>query len=200
MSVKFVYSPPLLGLFFSVVLLSACNEEPEIPSPPVSEIVHKKLTHPEFFTYGTPKVLDLDGDAVIDFQFGVTLFANQLGDHYQYVVSSSRANRALLMEEEAIPLESDFEIGENSEQNDLVWDISAGKLITKLQRETGAPSWDGTWSNIPDGIVGIRFFIGQNLHYGWIKIGNDQYSNRMSVLEYAYQSVPGKSIRSGQTN
>ncbi|RIW15057.1 hypothetical protein D0X99_11445 [Algoriphagus lacus] len=200
MSVKFVNRAPLLGLLFSVVLLSACNEEPEVPSPPVSEIVHKKLTQPEFFTYGTPKVLDLDGDAVIDFQFGVTLFANQLGDHYQYVVSPSRANRALLIEEEAIPLEVDFEIGETSDQNDLVWNFSAGKLITKLQRQTGAPSWSGNWSTIPDGIVGVRFFIGQKPHYGWIKIGNDLYSNRMSILEYAYQSVPGKSIKSGQTN
>lgn len=183
-----------------MVLLSACSEEPEVPSSPVSEIVHKKLTHPEFFTYGTPKVLDLDGDAVIDFQFGVYLFANQLGDHYQYVVSPLKANRALLMEEEAVPLEGNFEIGENSDHNDLVWDISAGTMITKLQRQTGAPSWSGAWSTIPDGIVGIRFFIGKKLHFGWIKIGNDLYSNRMSVLEYAYQSVSGKSIKSGQTN
>lgn len=200
MSVKLVYRLPFLGLLFSAVLLSACGEEPEVPSPPASEIVYKKLNYPEFFTYGTPKVLDLDGDALIDFQFGVTLFANQLGDHYQYVVSPSRANRALLMEEEAIPLEGDFEIGESSDRNNLVWNFSTGKLITKLQRQSGAPSWSGTWSTIPDGIVGVRFFIGQKLHYGWIKIGNDQYSNRMSVLEYAYQSVPEKSIKSGQTN
>lgn len=199
MSVKFVYRPPILGLLFSVVILSACSEEPEVPSPPASEIVYKKLTHPEFFTYGTPKVLDLDGDAVIDFQFGVMLFANQLGDHYQFVVSSSRANRVLLMEEEAIPLESDFEIGLNSERNNLIWDIQAGKLVTKLQRQIGDPSWSGNWTTISDGIVGVRFFIGQKLHYGWIKIGNDLYSDRMSVLEYAYQSVPGKSIKSGQT-
>ena len=199
MLIKSVNLLSAIGLICLVLLFGACQDEPEAPSPPVTGIVHKKLLHPENFTYGTPKVLDLDGDTVIDFQFGVILLGNEFGDHYQFVVSPVRANTALLNELEAIPLESNFEIGENTQQEGLSWDIGVGKLLTKLQRQSGAPSWSGTWSTVPDGIVGVRFFIGEKAHFGWIKIGNDHYSDRMTLLEYAYNSEPGKPIRSGQT-
>lgn len=199
MFLKSVNQLSVAGLFCLAILFGACQDEPETPSPPVGGIVYKKLLHPEHFTYGTPKVLDLDGDAVIDFQFGVILIGNELGDHYQFVISPVRANTALLNELEAIPLQSNFEIGENTQQEDLGWDIGVGKMLTKLQGQSGAPSWSGTWSDVPDGIVGIRFFIGEKAHFGWIKIGNDHYSSRMTLLEYAYNSEPGKSIKSGQT-
>lgn len=187
------------ALFCSALIFSSCGEETEIPMEPDSEIVFKKLQHPIYFSYGMPQVIDLDGNAIIDFQFGVTLMANELGDHYQFVVSPSRLNTSLVNELESIPLETNFEIGDNSTQEGLTWDIGLGKLLTKLQRPIGDPSWSGTWNLIPDGIIGVRFFIGDKAHYGWIKVGNDYNSNQMTVLEYAYHAEPGKPITTGQT-
>ncbi|MBC6368620.1 hypothetical protein [Algoriphagus sp. AK58] len=199
MNTKSTHSFTLLGVISLGLLLGACQDEIDAPLPEISEIKHEKLVHPEYFTYGTPKVIDLDRDGTVDFQFGVTLMGNELGDHYQFVISPVRSNTALVNESEVIPLEEGFEIGASAQQNGRVWDIGLGKFQTKLQKQIGEPSWSGNWSTIPDGLVGIRFSIDNKNHYGWIKIASDPYSSRMAILEYAFRLEPEKSIQSGQT-
>ena len=51
-----------------------------------------------------------------------------------------------------------------------------------------------------DGYLGIRFYIGANLHYGWIRLNlNNGYPAQAIgfITEWAYNSVPGQSIAAG---
>ena len=54
-----------------------------------------------------------------------------------------------------------------------------------------------------DGYLGIRFFIGANLHYGWIHLDCDQgvppFLQQAGgyITEWAYNSVPGQGITVG---
>ena len=48
----------------------------------------------------------------------------------------------------------------------------------------------------PEGYVGIRFFAADGLHYGWIRVRGG-YFNDGTILDYAYNSVPGQTIAAG---
>ena len=51
-----------------------------------------------------------------------------------------------------------------------------------------------------DGYLGIRFYIGSGLHYGWIRLDLDNgYPSRATgfVTEWAYNSVPDQPIAAG---
>ena len=47
-----------------------------------------------------------------------------------------------------------------------------------------------------EGYVGIQFFAADGLHYGWIRVLGG-YDNDGTILDYAYNSVPGQTITVG---
>ncbi len=60
----------------------------------------------------------------------------------------------------------------------------------------------GFWSGVNEKYVGVKFKIGENTHYGWIKISCSTYDASssyytLSLYEYAYESTPGESIKAG---
>lgn len=44
-----------------------------------------------------------------------------------------------------------------------------------------------------EGYVGVQFFAADGLHYGWIRVLGG-YGNDGTILDYAYNSVPGQTI------
>ncbi|MDN5202301.1 zinc-dependent metalloprotease [Fulvivirgaceae bacterium BMA10] len=48
------------------------------------------------------------------------------------------------------------------------------------------------------GYVGIRFQIGSDVHYGWLKLQVSNTGNSLTLLEHAYNQAPGQGLRAGQ--
>lgn len=48
--------------------------------------------------------------------------------------------------------------------------------------------------------LGIKLINGTKSHYGWIKVSCSQYSDTIRVIEYGYNSTPGREIKAGQKN
>jgi hypothetical protein len=46
--------------------------------------------------------------------------------------------------------------------------------------------------------AGIRFYIGDTQHYGWIRISVDDNIEAMTIIDWAYQSAPGMGIEAGE--
>lgn len=69
--------------------------------------------------------------------------------------------------------------------------------------------WLGPWANGGAGVanryLGFKFKIGNEFHYGWARLtlstaGVNGYTHFTATLTgYAYETIPGKSIRAGQT-
>lgn len=60
----------------------------------------------------------------------------------------------------------------------------------------------GSWGPLPgegDRYVGVRFMIGTDTHYGWIRLNVPAGVNQVNVLEYAYETQPGVGIHGGDT-
>ncbi|OMP30591.1 T9SS type A sorting domain-containing protein [Mangrovimonas sp. DI 80] len=49
----------------------------------------------------------------------------------------------------------------------------------------------------PNKYVGLRFKLGSNTHYGWVRL--DVNANNITIKDYAYNTTPGESINAGQT-
>jgi hypothetical protein len=64
---------------------------------------------------------------------------------------------------------------------------------------SGGPS--GSWVNVNKRYLGLELKIGSKIHYGWARLNvKIQGSSIVATLTgYAYETVPGKPIKAGQT-
>ena len=45
--------------------------------------------------------------------------------------------------------------------------------------------------------IGIRFYIGTEQHYGWIRVSLGEYIDPVTIIDWAYESTPGVGINTG---
>lgn len=89
------------------------------------------------------------------------------------------------------------------------WDImkalSNGDLIdnTGVFDAMGDAYVNAFWANpdeiFPEGdsYIGVRFKLGANTHYGWLRVNST--SSVITLLDYAYNETPNETITAGQT-
>jgi hypothetical protein len=64
------------------------------------------------------------------------------------------------------------------------------------------PPSTGPWNNVSGKYVALKIKVGTNFYYGWIKLGVAiaGYSVSITIMEYAYNSIPNQPILAGETN
>ena len=61
-------------------------------------------------------------------------------------------------------------------------------------------SRNGNWSaDTQTNYIGVRFNIGANTHYGWVRITIDNINHELTFLDYAYEDTPDTPINAGAT-
>ncbi|MDX2360696.1 MAG: T9SS type A sorting domain-containing protein [Crocinitomicaceae bacterium] len=55
----------------------------------------------------------------------------------------------------------------------------------------------GNWCSITDKFIGVRFNIGGNIHYGWVRLDVNAAGSIWTVKDYAYEDIIGNSIPAG---
>jgi len=74
----------------------------------------------------------------------------------------------------------------------------SGKLMAASGTEYGSV---GQWFNVSDRYLGLKFVIKGKFHYGWARlsviVGGGSIT--AALTGYAYETIPGKSIKAGQT-
>jgi hypothetical protein len=56
----------------------------------------------------------------------------------------------------------------------------------------------GNWIGVNDKYMGVRFRIGTNTHYGWVRLSVSAGADTITIKDYAYQTLPGVGITAGQ--
>lgn len=56
----------------------------------------------------------------------------------------------------------------------------------------------GNWLGVNDKYLGVRFRIGANTHYGWVRLSVTPGADTVTIKDYAYQTLPGVGITAGQ--
>jgi hypothetical protein len=154
--------------------------------------------------------LDLNNDGIIDF-----IITERGGD-----VGSLRVNnlsaRAATGNEVNCPTSfcaSSFGVAVALEQGSQVGDVRQhgwiGRAVPMAFQETfagGATSHTGSWINVRNNYLGLKFYINGAYHYGWARLTVEfqRGSGSTRTFEthlsgYAYETIPGKPIIAGQT-
>jgi hypothetical protein len=55
----------------------------------------------------------------------------------------------------------------------------------------------GYWFNSEPRYLGVAFHVSGKTHYGWVRLKNSSYRGA-TVTGYAYETIPGRSMKAGQ--
>lgn len=75
-------------------------------------------------------------------------------------------------------------------------------LMATFYEGGGGYSAHGPWANVKDRYLGLAFRVDGQIHFGWARLSvRDERVKITAVLTgYAYETIPGKTIRAGQTS
>lgn len=80
--------------------------------------------------------------------------------------------------------------------------FSYGEIMVEASCSESGCSTIGQWTNVRNGYLGLKFQIDGKTHYGWARLNVQLLRNfeiTATLIGYAYETVPQKAIRAGQT-
>lgn len=76
-----------------------------------------------------------------------------------------------------------------------------GEEMASVFRSDAGGGTSGQWVNLDNRYLGLRFSVDGKTHYGWARMSVrvQGFDITGTLTGYAYETIPGKSIRAGQT-
>jgi hypothetical protein len=77
-----------------------------------------------------------------------------------------------------------------------------GKGMAEVARTAGSGiDYSGSWVNVKNRFLGLRFKIAGKIHYGWARLSVQATKSSIiaTLTGYAYETTPNKPLRAGQT-
>ncbi|MBN1953055.1 MAG: T9SS type A sorting domain-containing protein [Bacteroidales bacterium] len=148
-----------------------------------------------------PVELDLDGDLHADFAFGLALTSTYWNNYSSYnsafIMASSGTyqnswvgiSMNIAIPEETIVFTSNY----FTDNRVSYWNLGFAMVFSTSSYGTPAGSFAGQG----DKILGVKFYIGSELHYGWIRINIPAEVNTITIIDWAYDETPGRGIKAG---
>jgi hypothetical protein len=186
-----------------VILVTSCRDEGPAPATDIAYAEdgrHVKYGDPD------PIILDMNGDAIVDFTVFVELTANPAGDHLYtginpigpHLIKSGPPddNRYLnmgLLVAEAPGEEIDGSSGANER-----WSGDHGTLVIRHTPTSGAVWYEGDWSADSAQIVGIQLMMAGEVHYGWLRLRFDKATEWVTLVDHAYAETPQIPLKAGE--
>jgi len=150
--------------------------------------------------------LDMDGDDVMDFHFRAGLiisstsssiwsFASAFGFYSGSIGGSS--NQIIGYAGDfyyyGSALDAGVEVGPKASWLNFPSYSNSAVLASNF--------YGDTYGNFPgqgEKYLGVKFKVGENLHYGWIRLEADINDAHITIMDYAYENVPDGPIETGQ--
>ena len=155
---------------------------------------------------GSYSDIDLNADGVIDVSFGI---ANYSYTSYGYTNNFNYASVNGENGSEVLTETASLTIGGYSYDLEIAKALSEGNTIGVSQvtwYSEGYLGFKGVYSNTninfgnfisADKFVGVKFLIGANTHYGWIRVALNADASSLVIKEYAYHLTPNTAITAG---
>jgi hypothetical protein len=87
----------------------------------------------------------------------------------------------------------------------LGWFGRVAPMAVEILLDNGSVFYSDAWANVSDRYLGLRFQVNGETHFGWARLTVSfkggppaQRSWEAHLTGYAYETVPGKTIRAGQ--
>jgi len=174
-----------------VVVLAASMPSPaEIIYTPANDVIRARQSFN----------LDLDQDGTTDFiikdAFHRTCTDKCSGTSARLFLKPAKGNGAAGVT--GIPFAPAFALKAGSRINRHQYFV--GSLLARIYSLFGTHA-SGSWINFKDRYLGLRFKINGENHFGWarLSVSVQRFSITATLTGYAYETIPHKSIRAGQT-
>lgn len=184
-------------LLFCICFI-ACKKE-EADNPNINHRVVNLELKVSSYNAASASKIDINDDGVHDFQLGLELNKASEDKYYYYIgldYESDTRNEFLTQiinsDEFIKPLQNDDLISGSSS----IWYYYSEVLI--VDKDPGKPETKYGFSGNGDMLIGVRFLIGTELHYGWMKINVSSDFKTVIVKEVAYNIVPNVEIKAGE--
>jgi|JI61114C2RNA_FD_contig_81_596082_length_1523_multi_2_in_0_out_0_2 hypothetical protein len=183
-------------LVLSMSLLACKKEEPDNPN-----INHRTVNlemKVSSYNAESDMSIDMNDDGMLDFEIELDLYRNSDSEleYYAAIDYEQTGNEVLTQAIDG----DEYIISLN--KNDL---ISGGSstwyryaTIFELDRDPGYPELSYGFAGKGDLLVGVRFMIGSQLHYGWMKVNASTDYKTIIVKEVAYEIRPNVEVRAGE--
>lgn len=160
--------------------------------------------------------LDINADGFVDFKFGVNAYSDVFttgslaGQDFYFngAFAFGEGNNSFAGVKNELPFNTYFlpfvyEFGQY-----IGWDANwqppavLGSLNYLIDPEDSAGTSGGYWDSRTDGYLGIRFEVGSNVHFGWVRldVGSPGGSNTIIVKDFAWEDAAWNGINAGAIN
>ena len=188
-------------------MMTACkkdepdNNDPNIKETDITPDITLTATAAGSFTD-----IDLNGDGIVDLSVGIgnyTYTAYGYNNNFNYASVNGENGAEVLTETVQVSL------GGYSYDIEIAKALSEGNTIGLSQvtwYSDGYLGFKGVYngSNLSfgaflnaDKFVGVKFLIGANTHYGWVRMALNADASSLLIKEYAYHITPNTSLTAG---
>lgn len=153
---------------------------------------------------GSMMTIDLNNDGIADFQFSNPIKRSTYG-YRRYgtlkILPQGQSNAIWGTRGSASALGSGVTIGSGGKFQPSHQFMGAESYRFRYGAYYGSYSSVGQWKQTSRSYLGFKFTINGEVHYGWARVNAVATNVGMyaAVSEYAYETIPNKSIRTGQT-
>ena len=181
----------------SVVFLFSCKKE-EADNPNINHRTVNLEMKVSSYNAESDMSIDMNDDGMLDFEIELDLYRNSDSEleYYAAIDYEQTGNEILTKaidgDEYIISLNKyDLISGGSS-----TWYRYA--TIFELDRDPGYPELSYGFAGKGDLLVGVRFMIGTERHYGWMKVNASTDYKTIIVKEVAYDIRPNVEVRAGE--
>ncbi|MFN8260922.1 MAG: hypothetical protein U0X41_08330 [Chitinophagales bacterium] len=177
-------------------LLACKKEEPDNPN--INHRVVNLEMKVSSYNANTDMSIDINDDGMQDFEIELYLDKDADDDYgYQAELDYEQSGNEFLTQ-----IINTYEYLKPLNPNDLITGGSSTWFrycdIFDVSRSPGDPEEKYGYAGNGDMLVGVRFMIGTERHYGWMKINASSDYKTVVVKEVAYEIRPNVEIRAGE--
>jgi hypothetical protein len=184
------------------LFLFACDKDdiitpPPPPDPP--EMIYLDLQNREV-KFRQPQRLDINGDDINDFTFGVIHVGDASLRRDRYLFYAGAAFYSFLpidnIEESPIMSKGD-KVGSISPLGYQWYNGSLTVLAEKIVPETGNYYWAGPWLNVFRQFLAIQVEKNGKRYFGWIELSMNQTHEKVILNKAALSKEAGRDVAAG---
>lgn len=145
--------------------------------------------------------LDFDNNGQPELRFETVSYQTSSGNINLAVVNVlGNANNAVLgsLYSSSYPFPFSMNNGDSISSTNTNWQAQTmNNGIQYLGAVYGTYTF-ANWLGVNDKYLGVRFRIGANTHFGWVRLSVTSNADTITIKDYAYQTLPGVGITAGQ--
>ena len=184
----------------SALTVPSCKKpvsEP-VPAPPMTYISFND----RIVQYGVPPlVIDINGDQVTDFVFGVILVGDPIRkeDRREYRVSSGTDTELPVNAQEQVSrLNAGDMIAAGNFPDYNWWPVTSTVLMQRVENMAGVIRWEGWWMNAQKKYLPFRLHQANDWYNGWVELTADPALGCVVVHRLAICNMPGIAVQAGK--